>query len=271
MSHFQANEYQRCSFVPALGEDILVNWLKPKKNELICDLGCGDGKLTKKLQEMTERDVVGVDISGSMLDAARTQQGITRAVFQMDLQKLDSPTILCSNTPGGKEGGGGERFDAVFSNATLHWCSSDPGAVIDGVTALLKPSGRFVAEFGGKGNIASVTSVLISLLHERGVSHVRIPWFFPTVDEYRSLLEEKGFTVLRCELFHRPTPVDSIFDWITIMGKDLLQQLPHRSPEAEEEFKRAAENALRFSYFDSRTNKWIMDYVRIRVEAIKRV
>ncbi len=102
-----------------------------------------------------------------------------------------------------------QEFDAVFSNAALHWMR-DQDAVLEGVYRALKPGGRFVAECGGQGNIAAIRVALLAVLTPRGIPPERIEnnRFFSTA-EYRARLESHGFLVEEITLTPRPTPLPS--------------------------------------------------------------
>ena len=127
---------RQARFVADLGMPV-VDLLAPQSGEKILDLGCGDGALTIKLQDLGV-DVIGVDASAPQIEAARAL-GLDARV--MDGQRLDLPA---------------EAFDAVFSNAALHWMDEDPDAVIQGVWRALRPGGRFVAEMGGGDNVGRI-------------------------------------------------------------------------------------------------------------------
>ncbi|HEX5021199.1 MAG TPA: class I SAM-dependent methyltransferase, partial [Candidatus Binatia bacterium] len=137
-------------FVSDLGEPLLI-LLDPKPGEMILDLGCGDGALTEKIT-VAASSVIGVDSSLAFLQAARAR-GLTVAL--MDAQQLALK----------------RRFDAVFSNAALHWMKR-PDLVVEGVASCLKPGGRFVGEFGGEGNVEAIRAALHSALRTRGID----PW-----------------------------------------------------------------------------------------------
>src|SRR5579859_7306931 len=158
---------ENAGFVAVLGEPLL-DLLAPKPGERILDLGCGDGALTRKIAAVAR--VVAVDASADQVQAARARG--------LDAHVMDGTRL------------GFEReFDAVFSNAALHWMR-DPDAVIDGVWRALKPGGRFVAECGGAGNVAAVREALCRAVARRGVDgHAVSPWYFPSVDEYQGRLE----------------------------------------------------------------------------------
>jgi trans-aconitate methyltransferase len=175
-------------FVSDLGEPV-VELLNPQPGERILDLACGDGALTEKIIARGA-EVIGVDGSSDMVTAAR-KRGIDAR--QADAYQLDF----------------GPEFDAVFSNAALHWMKRDPDAVIQGVRRALKPTGRFVAEMGGHGNVAAITVALCATLENFGAKHSAemIPWYFPPLDEYRQRLEQTGFRADYIELIPRPTPL----------------------------------------------------------------
>ena len=157
---------ENAAFVPALGAEILA-WLDPHPGERILDLGCGDGALTVKLVE-AGATVVGVDTSAEMLAAARQKS--------LDVQPMDGQALTFAG-----------EFDAVFSNAALHWMTR-PRDVVAGVARALKPGGRFVAEFGGHGNVAAIVTALRAVTKARGLDPLLAGgWFYPTPDEYRAL------------------------------------------------------------------------------------
>jgi len=161
-------------FVPALGQPVL-ELLQPQSGERILDLGCGDGALTERLVAMGAQ-VVGIDNSPDMIAAAR-QRGL-------DARVTDARALGFEN-----------EFDAVFSNAVLHWIKDDPDAPIAGAFRALKTGRRFVGELGGHGNVAAITVALVASLERRGVKDAAswIPWYFPTVEEYELRLRRAGF------------------------------------------------------------------------------
>jgi SAM-dependent methyltransferase len=234
---------QHARFVSDLGMEIL-GWLAPGQGERILDLGCGDGVHALEIAE-TGAEVVGVDVSQDML-----AQALERGV---DAREMDGEALSFEN-----------EFDAVFSNAALHWMSR-PERVIAGVARALKPGGRFVAEFGGHGNVAAIVTALRAIAKMRGAdADLAGPWFFPTVDEYAGLLEEGGFEVERIALVPRPTPLPTgLAGWLETFGKIFLDQFdePVRADVVAE-----AEELLAPSLRDSAGN-WTADYVRLRVAA----
>ncbi len=165
---------ENARFVSDLGMNV-VEWLAPQAGERILDLGCGDGVLTLKLQDFG-CEVMGIDSSPDFIDAAKS--------LGLDARLLDGHELAFNN-----------EFDAVFSNAALHWMKQ-PDHVIDGVWRALKPGGRFVGEFGGDGNVVTIEKALHKALYQRGVEAKTInPWYFPTMADYQTRLQARGFSL----------------------------------------------------------------------------
>lgn len=197
--HWNPDRYSReCGFVARNGET-LIEWLAPRAAERVLDLGCGDGTLTAKLAAYG-CDVIGVDASPQQV-AAAMQAGLNASV-------ADGAALPFER-----------EFDAVFSNAALHWMKP-PDAVIEGVFRSLRPSGRFVAEFGAQGNVATIRNALHAELRARGIDPDALdPWYFPSEDEYREKLEAAGFRVVRIESFARPTRlVSDVIGWLRVFA-----------------------------------------------------
>nr|WP_322876662.1 methyltransferase domain-containing protein [Pseudocalidococcus azoricus] len=236
---------QNARFVSDLGLPV-VAWLGPKAGERVLDLGCGDGVLTAKLQALG-CEVVGVDSSPDLIATARAM-GV--AVHLLDAQALNFQA----------------EFDAVFSNAALHWMQK-PDQVIAGVWQALKPGGRFVGEFGGHGNIATIQTALNRTLEKRGANPAAInPWYFPTVEEYQARLVAIGFTVNQIVLIPRPTqlPTD-MRAWLTTFAQPYLGLItpPERNTFLEEVITDV--KPILCDVF----GQWSADYVRLRFAASK--
>ncbi len=241
---WNASHYaEHANFVPKLGSDVM-KLLAPQPGQRILDLGCGDGALTERIMQLGA-DVLGVDASAEMVAVAQ-QRGVTARVIDGHQLPFD------------------KEFDAVFSNAALHWML-DPQTVLAGVKRALKPGGRFVAEFGGHGNVAAICTALIASLQFRGISsRGRHPWYFPTPEEYTNLLQTAGFHVDSIELIPRPTPLPTgIAGWLETFASPFLHGL-------EEDLQAAiidnTINLLSHSLSDGQGN-WTADYVRLRVSA----
>jgi SAM-dependent methyltransferase len=234
-------------FVADLGAPV-VDLLAPRPGERILDLGCGDGVLTTKLASMGCH-VIGVDTSARQIDAARK--------LGLDVRVANGETLDFEG-----------EFDAVFSNAALHWMS-DPAKVITGVCRALKPHGRFVAEFGGHGCVAKIKKALVEALDRRGINgEAANPWFFPTVEDYSQQLTSGGFVVNYIALIPRPTPLPGdVTGWLETFAESFTTALP---PAERPSYIAEVQEALRPELCDAE-GKWTADYIRLRFAANKRV
>lgn len=244
-SMWQAERYAaHAGFVPELGLPVL-QLLDARPGERILDLGCGDGVLSARLTALGCR-VVGIDASPDMVRAAR-DRGVDARL--MDGHALDFT----------------REFDAVFSNAALHWMKAAPADVAAGAARALRPGGRFVGEMGGHGNVAAVTVALAAVLRARGYDGAAAnPWYFPTPEHYRGVLEGAGFAVRCIELIPRPTPLPTgMAGWLETFAGPFLRLLPdsERAAAAQE-----AIELLRPALCDER-GRWSADYVRLRFAA----
>ncbi len=234
-----------CGFVADLGDTIL-GWLAPRPGERILDLGCGDGAFAAKLAA-SGASVVGVDAAPDMVEAAR-RRGFDARVA--DAHVLDL----------------GETFDAVVSNAALHWMK-EPDRVLAAVARLLRHGGRFVAEMGGFGNVAAIRVAIHAVLARRGLDGAALsPWYFPTPEEYAALLARAGFTVERMELVPRPVSVASgMRAWCANFTESFQRALPERERAAfVDDVVALLEPVLRRP-----DGTWFADYVRLRFHAVR--
>ena len=222
----------------------VVELLAPRPGERILDLGCGDGPLTSKLAALG-CDVVGVDGSAEMVAAARS--------LGLDARVMDGQAL-----------GFDAEFDAVFSNAALHWMKRGED-VIAGVARALRPGGRFVGEFGGKGNVAAIVAALNTARGRRGLAPLE-PWFNPGPEEYSTMLRARGFEVATMMHFPRPTPLPgSVRAWLETFASAFVADV------AKDEAGRMldeATDALRPALLGPDAT-WRVDYVRLRFAARK--
>jgi trans-aconitate methyltransferase len=236
-------------FVSEYGTELL-QLLAPKEGEAILDLGCGTGDLAFSISKAGAK-VVGLDFSPSMIRQATNKY----------------PTIPF-NVADGENFTWGEPFDAVFSNAALHWMKR-PKNVLECVSNILRPGGRFVAEFGGKGNVQSIVEALIESIKDGGFSfnRDRIPWYFPSIAEYTALMEQRGFYVQFAHHFERPTALEGkqgMVHWIDMFAGSFFEGIPS---ENHEEIIEKTTQKLRSELFIDGT--WFADYKRIRVIGVK--
>lgn len=235
------------AFVWKEGES-LVELLAPRPGERILDLGCGTGHLTARLAGLGAT-VVGLDHSAEMLARAGS------AYPRLEFVQADARAFAFA-----------EPFDAVFSNAVLHWIK-EPEAVIRRVREALKPGGRFVAELGGRGNVGAVVIALRDASARVGVRLEEPLWFFPSVAEYATRLEAAGLEVRFAVLFDRPTPLEGpegLRDWVRMFARGVHDAVP---AGRHEEFLRAVEESARPALF--RDGGWVADYRRLRVVAVR--
>lgn len=228
----------------------VVDLLAAKPGERILDLGCGTGTLTAEIAA-SGAHVVGVDRSSEMIDAAR------KKFPAIQFEVCDARALPFS-----------AEFDAVFSNAALHWIP-EAESVVEGVSRSLKQGGRFIAEFGGKGNVRIVIAALENALAQLGVSSDGVsPWFYPSVPQYAALLEKHALAVREAALFERPTMLEDgergLATWIVMFGNSFLERVPEGQGTA---FLRATEHLARPNLWKGES--WELDYRRLRIAAWK--
>jgi SAM-dependent methyltransferase len=230
-------------YVAELGAPVL-ELLAPKPGERILDLGCGDGALAEKLVQ-AGASVVGVDASEEMARAARARG-------------IDARTVSAYELPFERE------FDAVFSNAALHWML-DADAAISRVARALKPGGRFVAEMGGHGCCAAIVVAISAVLARRGSDARTLnPWYFPTAEDYRARLERAGFEVGYIALIPRPTPLPAgIEGFLDVFAQNFFREF---KPEERTRAKSEVADLLRPVLCDG-AGRWTADYIRLRFAA----
>ncbi|MDY7014892.1 MAG: class I SAM-dependent methyltransferase [Cyanobacteriota bacterium] len=233
----------------------LIELLAPQPDERILDLGCGTGQLT---QQIAASGAIAIGIDNSPSAIARAKENYPHLQF-----------LVAEGTNFSVE----EPFDAVFSNAALHWMKNAQG-VIRCIWQALNPGGRFVAEFGGKGNVRQIVAALETVFGERDRGAARAlatacnPWYFPSIGEYATLLEQQGFQVTNAVLFERPTRLEDgergMRNWLEMFGQSWLLTIPER--ERETVIQHIQEQLQPKLY---REEAWWVDYRRLRIIAYK--
>ncbi len=236
---------EHARFVSDLGMPV-VELLAPRPGERILDLGCGDGALTLKLKDVGVR-VFGVDRSASMVEASR-KLGVEAVEADMHDLRLD------------------QRFDAVFTNAVLHW-TPNIDAVLAGVARHLEPDGRFVGEFGGFGNVAAIVVAMRAAVAACGQPPPEFHWYYPTCDEFAARLRAHGFEPQSLALIPRPTPLPTgMRNWLKTFAKPFVKDLPEAHQQRVLDH---AAGLLGHALKDASGN-WTADYVRLRFHAVLR-
>ena len=250
MKKWDAELYDKThDFVSKYGEGIL-SYLNPKPDETILDLGCGTGDLTQEIF-LTGANIIGVDGSSEMIAIAKSKYPHI-GFYQMDAREMNFEI----------------HFDAVFSNAVLHWIP-DKERVIEHIHALLKDKGRMVVEFGGKGNMQNLIAALKEEFKKRGYQKNALIdfWYFPSIAEYATELEKYNFRVIHAEHFDRTTPLkgdQGIKDWFNMFGDNFFTGIENA---VKEEILDTVQDKLKTTRFID--GIWTADYKRIRIVAIK--
>jgi trans-aconitate 2-methyltransferase len=237
------------AFVWKHGADV-VELLAPQAGERILDLACGTGHLTTQISA-TGAEVIGIDRSPEMIATAR------RNYPAIGFEIADAETFHFD-----------EPFDAVFSNAAIHWMK-DQQAVATSIWNALKPGGRFVAEFGGKHNIRAIEAALRHAIQHAGYAVSDQPYYyFPSIGEHAALLEKTGFTVTLALWFERPTKLEGaeagMRNWLAFFVDHYISHIP---AEHQPGIIKSVEDELRPEFF--RDGVWYADYCRLRIKAVK--
>lgn len=249
--HWDTTTYDSSmSFVSQFGKS-LIELLQPRPGERILDWGSGSGDLAVQIARSGAL-VTGIDASEEMIHAAKTKYP------ELEFILADGQSYVAQHP-----------VDAVFSNAALHWLL-DAESTVASIAASLRRGGRFVAEFGALGNIASIVDSLPRAFQAAGLSKKpQIPWYFPSIGQYTTLLEQHGFTVDLAHCFDRPTPLEGgeqgLRLWIDIFANGIVSVL---SPSEREAVFNHLEADLSPVLFQD--GRWVLDYRRMRVIAIKR-
>ncbi|GGD60257.1 class I SAM-dependent methyltransferase [Paenibacillus nasutitermitis] len=227
-----------------------LSLLNPRPGERILDLGCGIGNLTAAIAA-TGAIPTGIDKSEEMVGRAR------RKFPELNIQTGD---VCYYRTD--------SYYDAVFSNAVIHWIKDAPAAARS-IWLALRDGGRFVAEFAGSGNVSVLTTAMEQELEAHGYAWAgRNPWYFPTIGEYTTLLEQTGFRVTFAQHFDTLTPIkgeNGIRKWLESFSEYFFQDVTtadktsiFRSIEAKVEPHLNLEG------------QWMADTSRLRIEAMKK-
>jgi len=242
---WNADNYNKhADFVSNLAFPV-VDLLNPQENERILDLGCGDGTLAVEIEKFSTK-VVAVDLSESMVEKTKEKS-------------IEAYIMSATELPYENE------FNAVFSNAVLHWVK-EPETAIRKISNALKTNGRFIAEFGGYGNIKYLTDAMQEVFDKnKEYGEFNNPWYFPKDTDYKQMLEANGFEVEYIELIPRPTKIDDITNWLDIFANGIVS---HLTEEQQSVFKEEVRGILKPKIYNEKDG-WVADYVRLRFKATK--
>lgn len=244
---------EKHSFVTQYGAGVLPR-LAAQNGERILDVGCGTGHLTAQIAEVGAQ-VVGLDASPEMIAAAQSAHP--------DLKFVVGDAAHFSLESLGEE----KLFDAIFSNAALHWITRMEDAIVC-MAGVLRRGGRFVVEFGGKGNVEKISRAFENATREESGALVEHGRIYPSIAEYSTLLERYGMLVRHAELFDRPTPLENgesgLRNWLLQFNAAVLQQIPEDRRDA---VISRTEDLLREELFQN--GNWLADYRRLRIVAVK--
>lgn len=239
---------QKHAFVYEYGKG-LIPLLQPQHGELILDLGCGTGHLTHIIAE-SGAHVIGIDSSASMIETAQSSYP------QLEFQVRDARDFSFASP-----------FDAIFSNATLHWIPEAEQAARR-IAAALKPGGRFIAEFGGKDCVATIRTAVQESFRELAHKEIDFGWYFPSIGDYAFLLEKQDLDVRSALLFDRPTPLEDgemgLRNWIQMFGERVFLDVPD---DMKQQILARTEEKTRDRLFNN--GQWFADYTRLRIVAYK--
>ena len=245
-NNWDAHLYDRSHrFVSEYGNH-LIELLAPQKDEKVLDIGCGTGDLANELYEHGI-NVIGIDYAESMVEQA--QQKYPHIRFEVgDITQLPYE----------------DEFDAILSNAVLHWIKS-PKLALESIYQSLQSGGRFVAEFGGKGNVSNLTTNIIREVREAGYAfdEKKFPWYFPSIAAYTILMEQVGFQVTFARLYERPTRLvgdEGLKNWLSMFADSFFHDVP---VDKRDVLVKQIEQAL--SKERDEDGNWLADYVRLQI------
>lgn len=281
--NWSSDYIKNAAFVPKLASIVVDDFLQPKADDTILDVGCGDGKLTAEIAKIVKY-VHGLDSSPNLLKIAHEQHGLDVTV--QDAQTLTAAELTYPT--------GQSHYDKVFSNAALHWILTTNKPTQGSTHAekeqirqnffnevyktLRADGGVFAAEFGGLGNVSEIHAAFVATLIKYGLTpaeaHAASPWYYPHEDVVRGYLEHAGFTVEKIERVYRSTLLphgdDGMLQWLDLFGFAFVEAVQKKNPSVTKDaILKDVLEILRGVNYDPNSNQWFAGYVRLRFRAIR--
>lgn len=245
---------QNHNFVWKYGASLL-DLVDLKPGESVLDVGCGTGELTQQLYQLSQGRVLGLDADPTMIRRAKEQ-----------FEAADSNKSLAFFVGDACQFQLDEPVNVVFSNAALHWVGRQGAPrAIEGISKSLAPKGRFVLEFGGKGNVDMIVAAVLKVMDLPRESADF--WWYPSIAELSSLMEANGLEVTQAQLFDRPTELvgeEGLETWLRMFGNKFFEG--KNESEIQGIIERVVEQCRPKLYKDG---VWKADYRRIRVVGTK--
>ncbi len=221
MVKWDAVDYARNSTAQLGWARELMDKLGLAGSERVLDIGCGDGKVTAEIARLVPGgEAVGIDKSADMVRYASAS-----------FAREEWPNLRFTRRDA-CELGFHERFDVVFSNATLHWVI-DHQPALRCIARSLKPGGRILLQMGGRGNAAEI----LALMEHFRAENRWAPYFagfgqaygFYGPEDYAEWLPKAGLQAVRVELIPKDMAQhgrEGLAGWVRTTWLPYTQRVP---------------------------------------------
>lgn len=202
---FDGEKYKKASKHQKEWGNSLISELALNGDEEILDLGCGDGSLTEQLAQLVPNgSVLGIDASTGMIATAQNKVRSNLMFIKKDINRIDFHN----------------KFDIIFSNATLHWVK-DHKRLLNNTFKALKDGGAILWDFAGDGNCSNFFGVIREKIqsdkYKKYFNNFEWPWYMPTKNDYTQLLADSGFSKYNIEEVNRDrffSNAEEMIKWI---------------------------------------------------------
>lgn len=185
-----ADKYTTTSIIQQSASEKLIDLLGIKNQDCILDVGCGTGKITQKLAQISANEVIGIDPSDGMIKKAK--------------QENKNPNIQFIHS-GAESLNYSEHFDIIFCNSVMQWFK-DLDLVLGNFNKALKSGGKVGIQAPATSNyspnfIKAIRKVSKDSKTSETFSNFKNPWlFFESEQEYKVAFERNGFETEICKL-----------------------------------------------------------------------